>query len=85
MCLNRKICKTCKCKPEDHELKSGIEFQHDIVVHSMFSKDSPISHIRDHFTRMEEAATKPKTEFVKKFTWVPPGLTQGTVSKSLFQ
>lgn len=79
---DRKICKTCKCKPEEHDIKSVEEEAHKLVVHSLFSKDSSVGHIRDYFRKMEEANKNKgqQSEYAKQFAWVPPGLQQGVVS-----
>ena len=76
---NRKICKTCKCKPEEHDIKSAEEEAHKIVVHSLFSKDSPVSHIRDYFRKLEADNNTQRSEYAKQFAWCPPGLQQGVV------
>ncbi|KAK3728950.1 hypothetical protein QZH41_016820, partial [Actinostola sp. cb2023] len=77
----RKICKTCKCKPQDHDIKSSEEENHRLVVGSLFDRNSNISHIRGYFNRLDKADKEPKTEYVRKFAWVPPGLTQATLVK----
>jgi len=75
----RKICKTCKCKPEEHDIKSAEEEAHKLVVHSLFSKDSPVGHIRDYFRKLEEANNTQRSEYARQFAWTPPGLQQGVV------
>lgn len=75
----RKICKTCKCKPEEHDIKTAEEEAHKLVVHSLFSKDSPVGHIRDYFRKLEEADNTQRSEYAKQFAWCPPGLQQGVV------
>lgn len=82
---DRKICKTCKCKPEEHDIKSVEEEAHKLVVHSLFSKDSPVGHIRDYFRKLEEANKNKgqQSEYAKQFAWVPPGLQQGVVSSDI--
>ena len=52
-----------------------------MVVHSLFSKDSPVGHIRDYFRKLEEANKNKgqQSEYAKQFAWVPPGLQQGVV------
>ncbi|XP_031566132.1 testin-like isoform X2 [Actinia tenebrosa] len=77
----RKICKTCKCKPQDHDIKSSEEEAHRMVVGSLFNRDSTISHVRDYFDKLDRADKQVKTEYVKKFSWVPPGLNQATLVK----
>ena len=75
----RKICKTCKCKPEEHDIKSAEEEAHKLVVHSLFSKDSPVAGIRDYFRKLEAANKTERSEYAKQFAWCPPGLQQGVV------
>ena len=75
----RKICKTCKCKPEEHDIKSAEEEAHKLVVHSLFSKDSPVAGIRDYFRKLEAANKTERSEYAKQFAWSPPGLQQGVV------
>ena len=75
----RKICKTCKCKPEEHDIKTAEEEAHKLVVHSLFSKDSPVGHIRDYFRKLEAANNSQRSEYAKQFAWCPPGLQQGVV------
>ncbi|RMX44889.1 hypothetical protein pdam_00012545 [Pocillopora damicornis] len=79
----RKICKTCKCKPEEHDIKTVEEAAHKLVVHSLFSKDSPQGHIRDYFRKLEEANKNKgqQSEYAKQYAWVPPGLQQGVLMK----
>ena len=77
--FHRKICKTCKCKPEEHDIKSAEEEAHKLVVHSLFSKDSPVGHIRDYFRKLEEANNTQRSEYARQFAWTPPGLQQGVV------
>lgn len=79
----RKICKTCKCKPEEHDIKSVEEAAHKLVVHSLFSKDSPVGHIRDYFRKLEDANKNrgQQSEYAKQYAWVPPGLQQGVLMK----
>ncbi|XP_015758774.1 PREDICTED: putative nuclease HARBI1 [Acropora digitifera] len=81
--LLTKICKTCKCKPEEHDIKSAEEEAHKLVVHSLFSKDSPVAGIRDYFRKLEAANKTERSEYAKQFAWSPPGLQQG-VFHSLF-
>ncbi|XP_032223003.1 testin isoform X2 [Nematostella vectensis] len=75
----RKICKNCKCKQEDHDLYEDIANEHE--VKSRLFKDSNVAHLRDYFNKLTAANDQPKTEFVKKFTWVPPGMNQGILVK----
>ena len=58
------------------------EAAHKLVVHSLFSKDSPQGHIRDYFRKLEEANKNKgqQSEYAKQYAWVPPGLQQGVVS-----
>ena len=79
---DRKICKTCKCKPEEHDIKSMEEEAHSLVVHSLFSGNSPVQHIRDYFTKLEDANRNKgkQSQYAKQFAWVPPGLKEGVVS-----
>ena len=49
------------------------------MVHSLFSKDSPVGHIRDYFRKLEEANNTQRSEYAKQFAWSPPGLQQGVV------
>lgn len=58
------------------------EEAHSLVVHSLFSRDSPVRHIRDYFSKLEEANKNKgqQSEYAKQFAWVPPGLKQGVVS-----
>ena len=77
----RKICKTCKCKPEEHDVKGAEEeasFYH--VVRSLFSKDSSVGQIRDYFHKLEAASNTPRSEYAKQFAWCPLGLEQRLVS-----
>ena len=61
------------------------EAAHKLVVHSLFSKDSPQGHIRDYFRKLEEANKNKgqQSEYAKQYAWVPPGLQQGVVSVTL--
>lgn len=55
MLIDRKICKICKCKFEEYDIKSVEEEVYKFVVYSLFFKDFFVGYIRDYFRKMEEA------------------------------
>lgn len=81
VCTTRKICKTCKCKPEEHDVnKTEEEESLYHVVRTLFSKDSPVGHIRDYFHKLEAANNAPRSEYAKQFALCPLGLEERLVS-----
>ncbi|XP_068701888.1 testin-like [Montipora foliosa] len=77
----RKICKTCKCKAEEHDIKRTEEEAYEHVVHKLFSKDSPVSHIHDYFRKLGDANNTQRSQYAKQFAWCPTGLEDRLLMK----
>jgi len=75
----RKICKNCKCPPQDHDIRYDDDKSRDRVMEALFYCGS--GKFREHLGKFQGAIEAGKREKDKEFAFIPPGATRALIEK----